>query len=84
MNADQERRVKFEAETNYNKGFRLTRLDCMRSAVRGGQLTPTTETQRHGEEGPDLEFVICDLRIVICDFIKSTIANQKSPIAIIG
>jgi hypothetical protein len=25
MNADQERRVKFEAETNYNKRFRLTR-----------------------------------------------------------
>jgi hypothetical protein len=30
MNTDQERRVKFEAETNYNKGFRLTRRDCMR------------------------------------------------------
>jgi len=33
MNADQERRVKFEAETNYNKGFRLTRQDCMGSVV---------------------------------------------------
>ena len=29
MNADQERRVKFEAETNYNKRFRLTRRDCI-------------------------------------------------------
>src|SRR5579864_2078807 len=41
-----ERRVKFEAETNYNKRFRLTRRDCIGSVG----PTPTTETQRHGEE----------------------------------
>jgi hypothetical protein len=38
------------AENNYNRGFRLTRLECIGNVVRGGQLTPTTETQRHGEE----------------------------------
>jgi len=36
MNADQERWVKFEAETNYNKRFRLTRRNCLR-------LRPTSE-----------------------------------------
>jgi len=30
MNADKKRRVKFEAETNYNKRFRLTRRNCLR------------------------------------------------------
>jgi hypothetical protein len=46
MNADQEWRVNLGAENNYNKGFRLTRRDCIGSVV----PTPTTETQRHGEE----------------------------------
>jgi hypothetical protein len=50
MNADQERLMKFEAENNYNKGFRLTRQSFLVSFVRRGELTPTTETQRHGEE----------------------------------
>jgi hypothetical protein len=37
-------------ESNYNKGFRLTRRDCIGSGVSRGRVTPTTETQRHGEE----------------------------------
>jgi len=50
MNADQERWVKFEAETNYNKRFRLTRPERIGDVSRRGQVTPTTETQRHGGE----------------------------------
>jgi hypothetical protein len=50
MNADQERRVKFEAETNYNKRFRLSRRDCIGTLCDADKTTPTTETQRHGEK----------------------------------
>jgi hypothetical protein len=42
--------MKLKAKNKYNKRFRLTRLGCIGSVVRRGQLTPTTETQRHGEE----------------------------------
>jgi hypothetical protein len=50
MNADKKRRVKFEAETNYNKGFRLTRRDCMGPRALWKVMSEEYSPRRHGEE----------------------------------
>jgi hypothetical protein len=50
MNADQKWRVKFEAETNYNKGFRLTRRNCMGSAQHLPRRHKGTEKNNKSEE----------------------------------
>jgi hypothetical protein len=55
--------VNLGAENNYNKGFRLTRRDCIESGVSRGRVTPTTETQRHGEEQQSEQKLTAEARI---------------------